>query len=107
MRSTLRVVRLALVGLVASGSFLVCVSFTAKAESPPIGEAVGERLSIEPRLRASGIDVAVANGLARITGTVYARADELSPLAAVRATPGVRDVADDLEVALPPLSSAR
>ena len=77
------------------------------ARDASIEDAIDARLRSAPRLRASEIEVEVVNGMAHLTGSVGDRNDQFTALATVRSTPGVRGIVDDLEVALPPLSSTR
>jgi len=48
----------------------------------------------------SHVDVEVKNGVVRLTGKVERQTDRLSALTTARATPGVRSVVDDLQVAV-------
>lgn len=77
---------------------------------PPVSAAVGEQKderlqdAVEKRLKAredladASIDVEVANGVARLTGTVRSQSDRLSALTVARTTDGVRSVIGDLNV---------
>lgn len=59
---------------------------------------VNERLSGSPELEASSIDVAVENGVVRLTGRVESQEDRLRALTLSSGTEGVSSVIDDLEV---------
>jgi len=68
------------------------------------GQDDRSKLAIEKRLKAredltdSSIDVEVANGVARLTGTVHSQSDRLTALTLARTTDGVHSVIGDLTV---------
>lgn len=61
-------------------------------------DAIEKRLSARGELSDSSIDVEVANGVARLTGTVRSQSDRLTALTLARNTDGVRSVVGDLTV---------
>jgi len=71
-----------------------------------IRTAAKERLAAREDLGDAEIDVAVAAGVARLTGTVVSQSDRLTALSLVGDVQGVRSVVDDLrvsgDVAAPP-----
>jgi osmotically-inducible protein OsmY len=77
-----------------------------EAVSAAAGEQQDERLqdAVEKRLKAredladASIDVEVADGVARLTGTVRSQSDRLTALTLARTTDGVRSVIGDLDV---------
>lgn len=60
--------------------------------------AIEQRFDTSERLADSDIGVEVENGVARLTGAVPTRSDEMAALTVARSTQGVRRVIDDLEV---------
>lgn len=60
--------------------------------------AVEKRLKAREDLSDASIGVEVANGVARLTGTVRSQADRLTALTVARTTDGVRSVVGDLTV---------
>jgi len=63
-----------------------------------ITKAIESRFEANGDLDDSKIDVAVSNGVARLTGTVKSRSDHVSALTAARSTAGVVRVIDDLKL---------
>lgn len=61
-------------------------------------EAVRKRLGARDSLEDSDIDVAVENGVVRLTGTVATQRDRLTALTVARSTDGVGSVVDGLEL---------
>lgn len=70
-------------------------------------DAIERRLEDSPRLGEADIDVAVENGVARLTGSVPSGSDRVSALALARKTQGVRKVIDDLRVDPPAVAARR
>ena len=69
-------------------------------------KAIQTRFNANGDLDDSKIGVAVSNGVARLTGTVKSRSDQVTALTAARSTAGVVRVIDDLRLE-PPVVSAR
>ena len=63
--------------------------------------AVRERLESRDTLEDADIDVAVENGVVRLTGTVATQRDRLTALTLARSTDGVGSVIDGLELKRP------
>ena len=63
-----------------------------------VKDAIEKRLSARGELSDASIDVEVANGVARLTGTVRGQPDRLTALTVARTTDGVRSVVGDLTV---------
>jgi osmotically-inducible protein OsmY len=63
-----------------------------------VQNAIETRLKARDELSDASIDVAVANGVARLTGTVRGQPDRLTALTVARTTDGVRSVVGDLTV---------
>jgi hyperosmotically inducible periplasmic protein len=63
-----------------------------------VKDAIEKRLSARAELSDANIDVEVANGVARLTGTVRGQPDRLTALTLARTTDGVRSVVGDLTV---------
>jgi len=61
-------------------------------------EAVEKRLKARAELSDASIDVEMANGVARLTGTIRSQSDRLTALTVARTTDGVRSVVGDLTV---------
>jgi len=61
-------------------------------------DAVEKRLKAREELADASIDVEVANGVARLTGTVRSQSDRLTALTVTRATDGITSVVGDLTV---------
>ena len=61
-------------------------------------DAVEKRLEAREELSDTSIDVEVADGVARLTGTVRSQTDRLAALTLARTTDGVRSVIGDLTV---------
>ncbi len=70
-----------------------------------ISTAIEQRIEERPALSDSDIDIEVSNGVARLTGTVQNRGDQVTALTVARSTNGVKRVIDDLKLALPTTSS--
>jgi hyperosmotically inducible protein len=70
-----------------------------EANDEKLREAVAERLGAREALSDADIDVAVENGVARLTGTVASQGDRLTALTVARGTKGVGSVIDGLELA--------
>ena len=64
-------------------------------------EAVRKRLGARDALADADIDVAVKNGVVRLTGTVATQRDRLTALTVARSTDGVGSVVDGLELKRP------
>lgn len=71
-----------------------------------ITQAIGARIGSFETLKTSDIDVAVSGGVARLTGTVTSRRDQVTALTIARSTNGVKRVINDLRLE-PPAVSAR
>jgi osmotically-inducible protein OsmY len=72
-----------------------------EADDEQVRAAVLEQLGAHDSLEDSEIDVAVKNGVVRLTGTVASQGDRLTALTVARATPGVGSVIDGLELKRP------
>lgn len=72
-----------------------------EANDEQVRAAVLEQLGTHDSLEDSDIDVAVKNGVVRLTGTVTSQGDRLTALTLARATPGVGSVIDGLELKRP------
>ena len=72
-----------------------------KAEDAQVLDAVKKRLLAHDSLGDSDIDVAVKNGVVRLTGTVATQSDRLTALTIARGTEGVGAVIDGLELKRP------
>ena len=71
-----------------------------------ISKAIQTRIDARGDLEDSNIGIAVSNGVARLTGTVKSRTDQVAALTVARSTAGVVRVIDDLQLE-PPAVSAR
>ena len=69
-----------------------------QAKDEQVLAAVRERLGAAPALEDADIDVAVKNGVVRLTGTVSTQRDRLTALTVARSTDGVGSVIDGLEL---------
>lgn len=67
-------------------------------------KSIEKRIDAEAGLSDGRIEVEVEAGVARLTGTVKSRGDQVTALTVARATPGVQRVIDDLRLAPPPVS---
>ena len=67
-----------------------------------ITDRVDELLDNDPVLRERDVNVHVTNGIVAITGEVRTAAEKTKVDELVRAAPGVRDVANDLEIRVGP-----
>lgn len=70
-----------------------------------VEDSIEKRIGAEAALSDSDIDVEVQAGVARLTGTVKSRSDQVAALTIARATPGVQRVIDDLRLAAPSVSA--
>jgi osmotically-inducible protein OsmY len=71
-----------------------------------INDAIQSRINALQTLEGSDVKVQVSNGVARLSGTVESRSDQVAALTAARSTAGVVRVIDDMRLA-PPAVSAR
>jgi osmotically-inducible protein OsmY len=71
-----------------------------------ISKAIQTRIDARGDLEDSKIGIAVSSGVARLTGTVQSRTDQVAALTVARSTAGVVRVIDDLRLE-PPAVSAR
>lgn len=71
-----------------------------------IQERIAQRLRERETLRDADVNVEVAAGAARLTGTVQSQADRLTALTLARGTEGVKSAVDDLRVEATPAVSA-
>jgi osmotically-inducible protein OsmY len=71
-----------------------------------VGDAIESRINALQTLEDSDVKVQVSNGVARLSGTVKSRSDQVAALTAARSTAGVVRVIDDMRLA-PPAVSAR
>lgn len=69
-----------------------------QAKDEEVVEAVRQRLAGREALADADIDVAVENGVVRLTGTVASQRDRLTALTLARSTDGVTSVIDGLEL---------
>jgi len=69
-----------------------------EAKDDDVEKAIDSALSKRDDLRGSNIDVEVANGVARLTGSVENEQQRMAAAVAARSTPGVRAVKDELRV---------
>jgi hyperosmotically inducible protein len=67
-------------------------------------QSIAKRFESESALSDSDIEVEVKAGVARLTGTVQTRGDQVTALTIARVTPGVQRVIDDLRLAGPSVS---
>ena len=72
-----------------------------EADDEQVRAAVRERLGAQDSLEDAKIDVAVENGVVRLTGTVASQGDRLTALTVARSTTGVGSVIDGLELKRP------
>jgi len=71
------------------------------AKDDQVLDAVKKQLGARDSLEDADIDVAVKNGVVRLTGTVASQGDRLTALTVARSTPGVGSVIDGLELKRP------
>jgi osmotically-inducible protein OsmY len=71
------------------------------ARDDQVLDAVKKQLDARDSLEDANIDVAVKNGVVRLTGTVASQSDRLTALTVARSTPGVGSVIDALELKRP------
>ena len=69
-----------------------------EAQDEQVLAVVRQRLSTRDSLDDANIDVAVKNGVVRLTGTVASQSDRLTALTLARSTEGVGSVIDGLEL---------
>ena len=69
-----------------------------KARDDELEDQVQQRLKSRDDIKGADLDVAVKNGVARLTGKVDTEEQRLAATIAARATPGVRAVRDELSV---------
>ena len=69
-----------------------------EAKDDDVEKAIDSALSKRDDLRGSNIDVEVANGVARLTGTVENEQQRMAAAVAARSTPGVKAVKEELRV---------
>jgi osmotically-inducible protein OsmY len=70
-----------------------------------ISQAIESRIGALRSLEDADIDVAVRNGVARLSGTVRSRTDQVAALTLARSTDGVVRVIDDMRLAPPDVSA--
>jgi len=70
-----------------------------------IESSIKKRFGEQAALSDSDIKVQVEAGVARLTGTVKSRSEQVTALTVARATPGVQRVIDDLRLASSPVSA--
>jgi osmotically-inducible protein OsmY len=70
-----------------------------------IESSIEKRIGEESALSDSDIDVEVEAGVARLSGTVRSRSDQVMAITVARATPGVQRVIDDLRLASSPVGA--
>jgi osmotically-inducible protein OsmY len=68
------------------------------AKDNDVEKAIDDALGKRDDLRGSDIDVEVANGVARLTGTVENEQQRMAAAVATRATPGVKAVKEELRI---------
>jgi len=69
-----------------------------QAKDDDVEKAIDDALAKRDDLRGSNIDVEVANGVARLTGTVENEQQRMAAAVAARSTPGVKAVKEELRV---------
>jgi hyperosmotically inducible protein len=72
-----------------------------EAKDEQVLAAVRQQLAARDALEDADIDVAVKNGVVRLTGTVATQSDRLTALTVARSTDGVGSVIDGLELKRP------
>jgi osmotically-inducible protein OsmY len=72
-----------------------------------ITTAIQSRFDANSGLEDSTIDVAVSNGVARLTGSVKSRGDQVTALTVARSTVGVVRIIDELRLEPPAVSTPR
>ncbi len=77
------------------------VAKRVEAKDEQVLEAVRKHLGARDSLGDSDIDIAVKNGVVRLTGTVATQTDRLTALTVARSTDGVGSVIDGLELKRP------
>jgi hyperosmotically inducible protein len=68
-----------------------------------VKDAIEERIEAREALSDGNIDVEVSDGVARLSGTVKTRGDQVTAVTVARSTAGVRRVIDDLRLESPPV----
>lgn len=66
-----------------------------------LDESIESRFQASERLSEADVEVEVENGVARLSGSVPSRSDQVAALTVARTTPGIRRVIDDLRVEAP------
>ena len=69
-----------------------------------IEESIEDSIEARPALSDGRIDVEVKAGVARLSGTVKSRSDQVTAVTVARSTAGVKRVIDDLRLDTPPVS---
>jgi hyperosmotically inducible protein len=69
-----------------------------------VENAIEQRIEARDTLADDKIEVEVSDGVARLSGTVKTRSDQVTALTVARSTAGVRRVIDDLRLESPPVS---
>jgi osmotically-inducible protein OsmY len=77
------------------------VAKRVEAKDDQVLAAVRQRLETRDALEDADIDVAVENGVVRLTGTVATQRDRLTALTVARSTDGVGSVIDGLQLKRP------
>jgi osmotically-inducible protein OsmY len=74
-------------------------------EDDQVSKAIQARIDAIGGLEGSDIDIAVSNGVARLTGTVKSRSDQVAALTVTRSTAGVVRVIDEMRLEPPAVSA--
>jgi osmotically-inducible protein OsmY len=74
-------------------------------EDDEVSKAIQARIDAIGGLEGSDIDIAVSNGVARLTGTVKSRSDQVAALTVTRSTAGVVRVIDEMRLEPPAVSA--
>jgi osmotically-inducible protein OsmY len=77
---------------------------SVKHADDDVEEAIEQRIEARDTLANDKIEVEVSDGVARLSGTVKTRSDQVTALTVARSTAGVRRVIDDLRLESPPVS---
>jgi hyperosmotically inducible protein len=77
---------------------------TVARNDDQIEEAIEDSIEARPTLSDDKIDVEVKAGVARLSGTVESRSDQVTAITVARSTAGVKRVIDDLRLETPPVS---
>ena len=78
------------------------VTFACAASDPGITTAVKSKLTTDDTVKAHQIDVDTKEGVVTLTGTVDSAAAKSRAVELARGTDGVRNVVDNISVAVPP-----